>query len=121
MLEGKMSSYEETKRGATLIIENTDAAKLAGEVERFFTSEGYKLEKGAPQDGLYARGSGGAFAIVGAFSSRMKFKVQVLQEADKVRFMVTRGMSGMWGGLIGKSKVTSELNRIVLKIKSMLV
>jgi len=120
MLEGKLERYEETKRGVTILIENGDAAKLAADLQRFFASEGYKLEDGTPQDGTYAKGSGGVFAIVGAFSSRMKFKVQAVQEAEKTRLLVTRGMSGLWGGFIGRAKVTNEFNRVVLKIKSML-
>ena len=120
MLEGKLERYEENKRGVTILLEDGDAAKLAGDLERFFASEGYKLEDGTPQNGTYARGGGGAFAVVGAFSSRMKFKVQVAQEADKTRLLVNRGMSGIWGGFIGKSKITNELNRVALKIKSML-
>ena len=120
MLEGKLDRYEETKRGVTIILENGDAAKLAGDLERFFASEGYRLEDGTPQDGTYARGGGGAFAIVGAFSSRMKFKVQVLEESGKTRLLVNKAMSGIWGGLIGKSKVTNEFSRVALKIKSML-
>ena len=120
MLEGKLERYEETKKGATIIIENPDAAKLAGDLERFFASEGYRLEDGVPQDGVYTKGSGGVFAMVGPFSSRMKFKVQAHQEAENVRLAIYKGMSGMWGGFIGKSKVTNEFNRIILKIKSML-
>ncbi len=120
MLEGKLERYEETKKGVTILIESGDAAKLAGDLERFFASEGYKLEDGTPQNGTYAKGSGGVFALVGALSGRMKFKVQVHQETEKVRLLVNKGMSGMWGGLIGKSKVTNEFNRVVLKIKSML-
>jgi hypothetical protein len=120
MLEGKLERYEETKRGVTIILENGDAAKFADDLERFFASEGYRLEDGTPQNGTYARGGGGAFAIVGAFSSRMKFKVQIVQESGKTRLMINRGMSGMWGGFIGKSKVTNELSRVTLKIKSML-
>ena len=120
MLEGKLERYEETKRGVTIILENGDAAKFAADLERFFASEGYRLEDGTPQNGTYAKGSGGAFAIVGAFSSRMKFKVQVIDESGKTRLLVNKGMSGLWGGLIGKSKATNELSRVTLKIKSML-
>jgi hypothetical protein len=120
MLEGKLDRYEETKKGVTIIIENGDPAKFAADLERFFASEGYRLENGTPQNGTYARGGGGAFAIVGAFSSRMKFKVLVADESGKTRLLVNKGMSGLWGGLIGKSKVTNEFSRIALKIKSML-
>lgn len=120
MLEGKLERYEETKRGVTIVVENGDTAKFAADLERFFASEGYRLEDGTPQNGTYAKGSGGVFAMVGAFSSRMKFKVQVVQESGKTRLLVTKGMSGMWGGFIGKAKTTNEFNRVALKIKSML-
>ncbi len=120
MLEGKLERYEETKRGVTIILENGNAAKFAADLERFFAAEGYRLEDGTPQNGTYARGSGGAFAITGAFSSRMKLKVQVIDESGKTRLLVNKGMSGLWGGLIGKSKVTNEFSRVALKIKSLL-
>jgi hypothetical protein len=120
MLEGKLDRYEETKRGVTIILENGDSAKFAADLERFFASEGYRLEDGTPQNGTYAKGGGGAFAITGAFSSRMKFKVQVVDESGKTRLLINKGMSGLWGGFIGKSKVTNEFSRVALKIKSML-
>ena len=120
MLSGKVDRVEETKKGVTVILQDGDATKFAAKLERFFAAEGYRLEDGSPQYGTYAKGSGGVFAIMGALSNRMKFKVQVLPEGDMIRLMVNRGMSGMWGGLIGKAKVTNEFNRVTLKIRSML-
>jgi hypothetical protein len=119
MLEGKLDRFEETSRGATYVVESGDAATMAAELERFFASEGYRLEEGTPQSGIYGRGSGAAYAFFSALSSRMKFKVEVLQEGGKVRLVVGKGMSGMWGGLLGRSKMKNEVSRVILKIKSM--
>ena len=99
------------------LYENTNVNELTGKVASFFQKEGYKLEQGTPQNGVYGTGNAVARFFFGAFVKRSKFIVNINQQGDQVRLAIRKGMTGFSGGLIGSSSMGNEYNRIIHNIK----
>jgi len=119
MTNPKLASFEEDKNGVTYLFENTDIMRLANEVGLLFTQDGYKLEEGTSENGVYGRGSGFMRILFGAFVKRYKFKIAITPESEKVLLRLSKGMTGASGGLIGHSKMKKEFTRITEKMKTL--
>lgn len=115
----KLASFEEDKNGATYSFENTDIMSLANEIGLLFTEDGYKLEEGTPENGVYGKGSAFLRILFGAFAKRYKFKIAITPESEKVILRLDRRMTGASGGLIGHSKMKTEFARIVERMKTL--
>ncbi len=115
----KLISYDETKTGASYLFENTDKESIANSVEEFFKREQYKLEEGAPDDGIYGTGSPALRALFGGLVKRYKFKIAILEESGNVRMTIDKAMSGALGGALGYSKMNKEHSRLVSGLKSL--
>ena len=119
MSDIKLVSYEKTGEGASCLFENTDISSVAEAVGYFFAAEGYILEGGTKENGVYAKGNKVANAFLGPLANRFKFSVAVFPESEKIRVKVGKAMTGAWGGVLGARKVKKELNRIAVKMKSL--
>ena len=119
MFKAKLVSFEQTKHDAHYTYENTDPTTLAEKVMSFFSLQGYSLEKGVLENGVYGIGSAGTRFFLGGLVKRYKFNVSVSQESEKVRLSISKGMSGVSGGLIGMSKMKKEFNNIVMGLKEL--
>ncbi len=119
MLNAKLVSFDETKKGASYLFENTNKESVASSVAEFFGKEQYKLEEGTPDDGIYGIGSSALRAILGGLVKRNKFKVTIQEESGNVRMSLDKAMSGALGGALGYSKMKKEYNRVASGLKSL--
>ena len=94
-----------------------DEKTLATAVESMFIKEGYKLEEGTINEGKYGRGSASMRLILGGFIERHKFSVKITKEDALTRLQFSPGMTGLSGGLWGKSHMNNEFHRIAEKFK----
>ncbi|MBN1348497.1 hypothetical protein JXJ21_03745 [candidate division KSB1 bacterium] len=100
------------------LFENTTPVALGQEVNTFFQKLGYKLEEGTNQFGIYGTGSPVLRVLFGAFAKRYKFNVAIRENAKQVKLTINEAMSGYSGGLIGKSKMKKEFQKITEAIKT---
>lgn len=89
-----------------------DPPTVADRVAEFFQTEGYRLEKGTPQNGYYGKGNWILRILLGAFIKRYRFSVQILTAGEACRVTIDKGMSGVSGGVIGYSAMKKELARV---------
>ena len=89
---------------------------MASSLGSFFAAEGYKLEEGTPQDGVYGKGSGARRIIFGGLSQRYRFRVKISPESKLVRLNIGKGMSGVSGGIIGYQALNKEFDLIKAKL-----
>ena len=95
----------------------TDEKSLANAVNAMFTSEGYKLEEGTDNNGMYGKGSAGMRMILGGFVERHKFSVKINEEDSMQKLQFSAGMTGLSGGALGKSQTDREFRRLQQKFK----
>ena len=118
MQSSKLVSHRKGEKGYSFLFANTDRASLAGAVQSLFKQEGYTLEEGTPEYGVYGIGSSVRRAIFGALAKRYRFSISVSDEAEGVRLDIEKAMSGAMGGVIGVVKIGKELDRIASKVES---
>jgi hypothetical protein len=94
-----------------------DTQALSEAVQAMFLAEGYKLEKGTPNDGVYGKGSAGMRVLLGGFVERNKFSIQIHEDAPRVCVRFSPDMTGLSGGVWGKSQVEKEFQRIAQKFR----
>ena len=109
----KLVSFQPEKKGGTFCFQGTNAAALASEVSAFFTRQGYKLEVGAPANGIYGTGSDLMRMLLGGFVARYKFQITIEPQDTHVWLKIDKAMSGAMGGLLGVSKMNKEVTRIM--------
>lgn len=116
VLNARLLSAEETEKGISYLFDKTDCRSLATAVGSFFAAEGYKLEDGIPEDGAYGKGSGTLRVAFGGFAQRYKFRVKIFPESELVRLNISKGMSGVSGGIIGHQALNKEFALIKAKL-----
>lgn len=120
MSNAKLLSHEEDKKAASYLFQGMDPASLAAAVASFFNAEGYKLEKGTSEDGVYGKGSGALRIIFGFWAKRYKCRVQISPEAGKVRLKISNALTGeQEGGIAGYMEMNREFARIAKKMQSL--
>ena len=109
------ASGEENKKSVSFLFEGTDCNSLASAVESLFAEEGYKLEKGSPQNAIYGKGHWFFGYSINAFATmkRYKFRVNIFPESNMVRLNISKAITGVLGGIMGPSAVKEEFNRII--------
>jgi hypothetical protein len=110
-----LKSYEKTSAGANYLFK-TDIEVLANYIQKFFKAEGYDLKEGTPVKGGYIKGSLGMRLILGGFVDRYKFDVSITEKDGMVHLMLSKGMTGASGGLVGYKKMEDEVERIREKL-----
>lgn len=90
----------------------TDLQTLSDAVQAMFLSEGFKLEKGTISDGIYGKGSAGMRVLLGGFVERNKFSIQIREEKPLVCVRFSPDMTGLSGGVWGKSQLEKEFQRV---------
>jgi hypothetical protein len=115
-LNARLVSARETQEGIAYLFEKTDCASLASSLGSFFAAEGYKLEEGTPQDGVYGKGSGARRIIFGGLAQRYRFRFRIYPESKLVCLDMAKGMSGVSGGVMGYQALNSEFERIQAKL-----
>lgn len=111
----ELQSFEKNSDGANYLIK-TDANILAEHVRDFFKAEGYELEDGSILKGGYIKGSLGKRVLAGPFANLFKFNVEITDKDGVANLLLSKGMSGFSGGLIGVSKMNKETERIRTKL-----
>lgn len=87
--------------------------ELDKEVDKFFKSSGYKIKEGKPGNATYEKGNKTMRILFGAFAKHFVFKTKTSSnETNNVTLAVTKGTSGIAGGLVGMKQVKTELTRI---------
>ncbi len=112
----KLVSFEENKKSVSFLFEGTDCNSLASAVESLFVEEGYKLEKGSPQNAIYGKGHWFVGYPIDGYSenARYKFRVNIFPESNLVRLNISKATTGALGSIIwGPSAVKREFNRII--------
>jgi hypothetical protein len=104
---------ERTDDSAVLWVSDLGVHEAARRVGQFFGLDGYRLESGTELDGTFGKGSAGARVVLGAFATRYTFKVAIEPDNDGTSVFVSKGMTGISGGLIGQSKMSEEFERVV--------
>ncbi len=106
------TSRTESDGAATIAVTGVDAAAVTTALAAFFASEGYRLEEGTAANGAYGKGSPLKRLLLGSLAKRYKFSVNVTSADTTVEVAIGRGMSGTSGGLMGRSQMKKELERI---------
>jgi hypothetical protein len=117
MINAVLKSYEKTNVGANYLFE-TDVKTLANYIQEFFKAEGYELEEGTPEKGGYIKGSFGMRVMFGGFADRFKFNVDITDKDGMAYLVLSKGMTGVSGGVLGYAKMEKEINRIREKINT---
>ena len=85
------------------------ATKLNAEM----LSQGYKLEVGTNDNGVYGKGNKVMRVLFGAFVKRFAFRVHVTNEGNVAQLVFVKDGKGYAGGAIGVSQVKKEFTRLV--------
>lgn len=118
MANYKLTNFQETQNGKTYSYEGTTVKELAGVINNFFLSQGYKLEEGSLENAIYGIGNKVMRILFGAFVKRYTFHI-VVKEADANTIVeFSKGMSGVSGGVIGVTKLNNEYKRLVEAMKN---
>lgn len=110
-----LKSFEKNSDGANFLFE-TDINTLANYVHEFFKTEGYELKEGNILNGAYLKGSLAGRVMLGGFAERFKFNVSVTDKGGMANLVLSKGMSGFSGGLIGLGKMNNETDRLRMKL-----
>ena len=110
-----LKSFEKTSDGANYLFE-TDPNTLANYVSEFFKSEGYELQEGNVLNGGYLKGSLASRVMFGGFAQRFKFNVSITDKEGMAYLVLSKGMSGFSGGIIGVGKMNNETDRLRMKL-----
>ncbi len=111
----ELQSFDKNSNGANYLVK-TDTNTLAQHVRDFFKAEGYELENGSILKGGYTKGSLGKRVLAGPFANLFKFNVEIEDKDGVANLLLSKGMSGFSGGLIGVSKMNKETERIRTKL-----
>lgn len=107
------------KNGLYLTISNTNAEAVSGQVNQLLTQRGYRIEAGAPNNGIYGKGNKTMRILFGAFVKRYAFDVRVKDEAGGTLLHFVKNEKRMVGGAIGMNQVTKESNQIRDQLRQM--
>ena len=110
-----LKSFEKNSDGANFLFK-TDPNTLANYVSEFFKSEGYELQEGNVLNGGYLKGSLASRVMFGGFAQRFKFNVSIADKDGMAYLVLSKGMSGFSGGLIGVGKMNNETDRLRMKL-----
>jgi len=110
-----LKSFEKNSDGANYLFE-TDVNTLANYVFEFFKAEGYELKEGNVLNGGYLKGSLASRVMFGGFVERFKFNVSITDKDGMAYLVLSKGMSGFSGGLIGVGKMNNETDRLRMKL-----
>ena len=110
-----LKSFEKNSDGANYLFE-TDINTLANYVHEFFKAEGYELQEGNVLNGGYLKGSLANRVMFGGFAQRFKFNVSISDKDGMAYLVLSKGMSGFSGGLIGVGKMNNETDRLRMKL-----
>ena len=110
-----LKSFEKNSDGANFLFD-TDINTLATYVYEFFKAEGYELKEGNVLNGGYLKGSLASRVMFGGFAQRFKFNVSITDKEGMAYLVLSKGMSGFSGGLIGVGKMNNETDRLRMKL-----
>ena len=110
-----LKSFEKNSDGANYLFE-TDTNTLANYVHEFFKAEGYELQEGNVLNGGYLKGSLASRVMFGGLAQRFKFNVSISDKEGMAYLVLSKGMSGFSGGLIGVGKMNNETDRLRMKL-----
>ncbi|HUP14182.1 MAG TPA: hypothetical protein VM187_18300 [Niastella sp.] len=114
----KPVSTDENKDKYTFMYEGVDLNEFPQRLEKFFQTEGYKLESGNKEEGVYGTGNGVMRILFGAFVKRYTFKHRLSGTGSTLRFEFAPNMTGVSGGVVGYNKMKKEYARMADKIKA---
>lgn len=101
------------KDSQTLVFSGATVDDVAEKAALFFAAQGYHLDSGTKTQGVYVRGSQAAHMVLGALAGLKKFNVTVGRDGEAVAVVLARGMSGAWGGLLGKASVDKAFQGLI--------
>lgn len=99
----------------TFMVEG-DLALVTSKVNEYFTNNGYKLEAGSPDNGVYGVGNDVMRILFGAFVKRYKFNILVRQNQNLIQVDLSKAMTGIAGGAIGFVKLNQEYDKCVIDL-----
>lgn len=113
--------FQADKNGAYVTLQNTNAENVTNAMNNYFGQQGYKLEQGAPGNGVYGKGNPTLRIVLGAFHKRFCYNVNVMQNQNgTVQMNLTKADKGRWGGVIGVNQVANETDRHKEALRSFL-
>lgn len=108
-----MTKIIDVDNGVQVTFSDLDGKEAAKKMEKFFVSEGYKLEEGTIEKGAYGTGSTVMRILLGAFAKRFKFWVEVNNSGKNSIVKITKdGAAKISGGAIGYKKQENEFKRL---------
>ena len=108
----------ETKESVTIVFSGGTVDDVADKTALFMAARGYHLESGNKTQSVYSRGSAGARLLIGPLAKYAKINVTVGHDSDNVAVVISKGMSGIGGGLLGMSQMKKELSAISAGLQS---
>jgi hypothetical protein len=108
-----MCSWQQLPDGAAYCFANADPNFLGQDVAEFFFPQGYKFESGTIAQANWGKGSDVARALLGGLAERYVFTVRITMQPPYTWVAIVKGITGVMGGVIGFSKMNTELVRIM--------
>jgi len=119
--KSKLKDFDNTKNFMKFAFEGTKPEELANNIHDFFVAEGYKLERGTKEKGVYGKGNKTMRLLFGAFVKRFAFQFEVMPDAEDAsitRFEFLKdSLNKISGGVIGYNQSNKEIKRLTEKIK----
>jgi hypothetical protein len=116
-----ISGIDSQKNSVTIFLISDDIESVLNKVATVFAQEGFMLSQGTPTQGTYSIGSAAWHALLGPFIRRRKINVTIVSNGSgNINLILSMGMSGWGGGLIGSHLHKTDFDNIVSQIKSRL-
>jgi len=105
MAEGQLRvvSFTPTETGVDVLFSG-DLNAVVALTDRFFQTNGFRLEEGTSSAGVYGKGNKVARALIGGLVRREKFDVYVGTDGESVGVRISSPMSGWSGSALGRSR-----------------
>jgi hypothetical protein len=107
-----------SKHEARWTLSGKTAEGVAGNLSTEMLAQGYKLEVGTADNGVYGKGNKVMRILFGAFVKRFAFRVHVTNEGNATQLVFVKDGKGYAGGVIGVNQVKKEFSRLVEVIGS---
>ncbi len=118
MAEIELVEFKDYGKYATFIYENATKDEVSNAVSNALLAQGYKLESGVPENGIFGIGNKTMRLLFGAFAKRYVYSVHITEKEGKIKFDLLKADDGSTGGVIGYNKANKEYLRLTYTLKS---
>lgn len=116
-----MIQFSPTAKGAEADFTDCSTVDVARLLEQWFIGNGFTLESGTAENGVYGQGSAGLRVVAGGFVKRKKYNVSVGGSGDAIHASVGSAISGASGSLLGVARERSSRKDLTASLQSFLL